>query len=341
MRICELPLNEDNQALFVFKGQADLTVFSALANILINKNVRKIVLASHESSKYLQGIRQTFGCNFNVIDVQPLSSKHSTQRIVHSILSEHSFVPTGHVQQVLKSLGEFSCGSPAITEITSQVLLSRLSMHEDKKNKILCEFAIDISLDEHKHSEGGHNHRPVSEHVSKTVPILSGCQDVWETGSKYDAWDSLKKLISVCNLSQQQVLLLRSLSIFRHSPIPVLLATEVATIIASCATDEQQSSELLLSELQQFNLVKNYPLPVVFLPSICHQDTKVGEELVYIPQCLADSLWKCMELEDQCVAVCTLTRALLNLERTGGIIVGLQLQVNEVAASLNLQTMLE
>ena len=336
MRITELPLDEENQALFVFDGQTDLTECSALASVLTNKNVRKIVLASHESSKFLVGIRQTFGCDCNVIDVQPLSSKQSTQRMVHSILSERSFVPTDHDQQVFKSLGEFTCGSPAITEITSQVLLSHFSMHEDEQNKILGEFARDISLDDHKYSEGGDNqhHRPVSEHISQTVPILPGCHDVWETGSKYDAWDSLEKLISVCSLSQQQVLLLRCLSIFHHFPIPVSLASEVATIIATCTADKQRSSELILSELQQFKLIKNYPLPVVFSPSFCHQDAKVGEKLLHIPQCLADGLWKCMESEDRLAALCTLNHALLNLEKIGSTITGLQLQVNEVAASL-------
>ena len=340
-QVSDLLLSDKKPALFVLDGYPIESESSALSCVLANNNICTIILASHGSPKVLEGIRSKFGRDCNIVDIKPLSSNQSTQRVVHSILSEHPFVPTDDDKQVLKRLGEFTCGSPTITDIMSQVVRSRFSSHgADNRNGILCELAKDISLNVDKHSETDHNRhlRPVSEHLSRTIPLASpDCQDVWETSSKYDAWGSVNKLIDACNLSQQQRLLLHCLTTCHHSPVPFSLASELSTIIASSLTYGQESGEVLLSQLQQFKLVKDYPQPVVSPPPFCRHQANVQERFLYVPRCSVDGLWKCMETEDQLTALCTTRHALSKLQTADGIFAGLQLQVNEVSAKLEVQ----
>ena len=317
MSISELPLSDSKQALYVLDGVADLADCSALTSVLKDKNVHTVILRSHVNSKIIEGIKHTFRRAVNVINIQPLSSLQSTQRIVHSIMAKHSYVPThDNDKQMFQSLGEFTCGSPAITNVTSQVLLSRLSTNKLEQSKVFSEFSNDISLSTPKHSKNSDHHhyapRPISEHVSRVIPsvsdsmILSDCRDVWETAeAKYDSWYSLMKLVSASNLSQEQLLLFRCLSVFHCCPIPVSLALGLSTVILSdsgihdIAADEKQK---LLSKLLQLKLIENYPLPVIYHPSFHHQIN--GAKLLCMPQCIAEGVWKCMEVIDRSAVLC-------------------------------------
>ena len=70
------------------------------------------------------------GCK--VIDVKPLSMMHTTQRIVHAILSAHHFVPNDEDQKILEKLAQFTSGSPALIDVIAALFLSE--MKHDSQN---------------------------------------------------------------------------------------------------------------------------------------------------------------------------------------------------------------
>lgn len=261
--------------MFIFDGLFDPSICGALSYILPNKNVHSIVVESycHINSKFTEGIKSVFGCDCSVIDIEPLSSKESTQRLVHSVMVENQFVPMDGDPHAFKSLGEFTCGSPSIIETTSQILQSRFSKSDNDCHGVLCEICEEISPGTHDHSD--------------------------------------LKLISMCRLSQEQqrLLFLRCLIMSHSSPVPVSVANELASFIsmASFPDDKLVSSENLLSELLQFKLVKKYPPPIIVYPSgsFCQQEAKAGEDQLYVPQCLADSLCESLCQEDRLIIALT------------------------------------
>ena len=289
----------------MFDSLSELTVCDAsISSVLNNENVHVIIVQN--SYSVVQEIKSKLGRKCNIIDVKPFSSKEATQCLVYSVMADNSYVPSDVDRQAFKSLGKFTCGCPTVTEITSKILQSRFSKCEDKHEHLVCTLAEELSLDER------------------------------EMDVNFDSWHSLLELILACNLSEQHQLLLRCLAIFRSSPIPISLASELATIISSTPCEDKVSSENLLFELQQFKLVKNYPLPVLVPPSFCHHKANVDESLICVPQCLADCLWNNMDKKDQffAVLITSRTHGLTTFPLTSGIIDGLYLHVHKVAARI-------
>ena len=58
----------------------------------------------------------------NTITVDPLSTIHATQRMVHSVLKNHHLAPSTQQQALFERLAEFTTGSPPILDLTSSLL---------------------------------------------------------------------------------------------------------------------------------------------------------------------------------------------------------------------------
>ena len=107
--------------------------------------------------------------------------------------------------------------------------------------------------------------------------------------------DSVTKLINSCGLSLQEQLLLNCLSMFGCCPVPLSLVAKMSYQIARIST--------LHWKLMRYQLMKQYPLPVIFHPHDPNALSQKDPEFVYVPEHLSQYLWDSMDKADK-VAVC-------------------------------------
>ena len=268
------------------------------------------------------------GCN--IIDVKPLTMIHTTQRIVHSILSAHHLPPTNKDQNIFEKLAQFTSGSPALIDVTAALFLSW--MEHDSQNELqdthdtLINFINQLALDgvgpstkpvtvvRHEAPKGKAKRCDISNNVyDNIVSIRDPEQDPWCASSPYDSWQAVTTLIDQCSLSAEERLLLFAVSMFSCSPVPMSVVTEISSMIAN-ATQKQHISTNLHSKLFQMQLMKRYPLPVILHPSLGVQQPSTEPEFVYVPQYIAQAIWKDMMSDgDKVMALTTMYMALRTL----------------------------
>ena len=259
-------------------------------------------------------------------EIKTLSMIESTQRTVHCILKEHHLAPTNKDQKIFERLAEFTSGSPVIVDVASQVLLKFFCETPDDPSTALSKFANAIYLSETRTSDKATTQRKmptqalvrtISENLTKvsssitTVP--SDSRDVWESNSEYDSWDSIGRLLDCCLSSPEELLLLRSLSMFSCSPIPMYLVTELSSLI-SLSSNRPHLAGLLHKKLLEMGIVKIYPLPVIYHPSACQLKLQSEPQYMYVPQHISRSLWKCLTDEDRIASLAVMYRTFLVLD---------------------------
>ena len=266
------------------------------------------------------------GCE--VVDVKPLSMIHTTQRIVHTILSAHHFIPSKEDQKILEKLAQFTSGSPALIDVIAALFLSEME-HESQNTSqdthdTLVKFNNRLLLDEvgpstnpvtvvgHEPPKRTENEREISDSAGPPD------QDSWHTNSHYDSWQVVTTLIGQCSLNTEERLLLFAMSIFSCIPIPMGVVTEVSSMILQ-ASQKPHISTNVYSKLFQMQLVKRYPLPVILHPSLGVQQSSTEPETVYVPQHIAQAIWKdMMSPLDKVVALSTMYKALCTLSDNQG-----------------------
>ena len=245
------------------------------------------------------------GCTIH--DIDPLSTIHSTQRIVYSVMKDCNFTPNNDDQHVFESLADFTCGSPLIVNITSQLLLEYLTQIS-KLHDILMHCASLLALDQTAKTFVGKLHDklsvPTVGAVSKDVPsaidMVDGDKTItWETNSEYDSWESIDRLIDGCSLSTEEKLLLDCLAIFGCSPVPLFYITEISSLIAT-SSQKGHLGGTLHNRLIKLSLMKQYPFPVVYHPAVQSSPTY---SFAYIPHYLAQCIWKSLDDIDKIAAL--------------------------------------
>jgi len=268
------------------------------------------------------------GCQ--IIDVEPLSMIHTTQRIVHSVLNAHHLAPTNEDQNFFEKLAELTSGSPVLTVVATALLLSELKHDSQDKSRdvhdTLVNFKDQLCLDEmgpstkpvtvvrHESPKRTALVREISKNVYDRIDSIKETeQDPWCTSSIYDSWQAVAMLVDQCSLTAEEKLLLFAVSMFSCSPIPVSMVTEVSLMIAK-ASQKPHISTSLHSKLFQMHLMKRYPLPVILHPSLDTQKQSTEPEFVYMPQYIARAIWKdMMSPRDKVMALSTSFMALHTL----------------------------
>ena len=329
-----LKVNEIQQVLIVLDSATELPQSDSLIKLFKNSHVHIILLATHvESPDNL--VREADrvlirGCSIH--EVKTLSKIDSTQRTVHCIFKEHHLASTNEDQEIFEKLAEFTSGSPVIVNIASQVLLKYMRENSDSPSVGLEKFsqAINLSnsrkavrdslLSAHVEVDPSMVHvREISSELTRVLPevtrVLSSHTDVWESNTEYDSWDSIEHLLDCCISSPEEMLLLRSLSIFSCSPIPMSLVTALSSLIAQ-SSNHPHLAGLYPEKLMQVNLVKIYPSPIILHRDLVHDVTQNDPQYVYVPQHLSRYLWKCDPL-DQILAVTVIQKAIKFVCRDG------------------------
>ena len=325
--LAKLQLNELKQALFVLDSTTELPQSESLLKLFKDAHVHIILLSKYfetpdnivkEVDKKL--IR---GCSMH--EIKTLSMIESTQRTVHCILKECHLAPTNEDQKIFERLAEFTSGSPVIVDIASQVLLKFLREAPDNLSAGLSKFADAIYLSESRTSAKASSRREmptqaivrtISENLTRVsssiTSVTSDNRDVWESNSEYDSWDSIGRLLDCYLTLPEEMLLLRSLSMFSCSPIPMYLVTELSSLI-SLSSNHPHLAGLLHTKLLEMGIIKIYPLPVIYHQSACQLKPQTEPQYVYVPQHISSSLWICLNNEDRIVSLGIMYRTFLVL----------------------------
>ena len=303
---------------------------SALFKLMQDRHVHFVVLYKHylPPDDLVRAIDRKLLRGSEVHEIDALTKIHSTQLMVYSIQKEIEFPPNNNDQEILEKLSDFMSGSPVLVDIASELLLSRLkNLLEKKTHEALEKFAKDISLNvsrKDRTSSFVGEDSPTSswcrdiatqmkDVVPSLLPLSSDQRDAWDTNCEYDSWDSLSELIRNCDFSTEVELLLNCLSIFGCSPIPIAVVTSLSSIITKTSGKTHLTGSML-KKLMKMRCVKIYPSPVVIHSSIKPKDTANADpDFIYVPQFIANFLWKEMEDRDKVFALTTCYISLSNL----------------------------
>ena len=191
--------------------------------------------------------------------------------------------------------------------------------HSEMPHKAMGRFADSIALNVTRMDRelpASCVFRDISQHVVSTVPSMTNLtweqRDEWDTKCQYDSWDSISDLIRASNLKLEEEVLLNCLAIFDANPIPVSVTTALSSLISRTSSQPHLASSLL-HNLKKMSYISTYPLPVVIHPSIREASPTREPDFVYVPQYIANFLWKTLDDRDKATALATSYRALSTL----------------------------
>lgn len=308
----QMVVSETEPLLLVFDGMTALPDSKPLLKLMENRHAHFVVLHKdyQPPDKLIQAIDHQLLRGSKVHVIETLSMIRSTQRTVYTIQREIDLAPNNQDQDVLEKLAEFTSGSPVLVDITSQLIISRLKNSLETSHTELKLFADSISLDTtrkvHTVEKSHLGMREMSAAVRDLLPPAeptAELRDNWDTKCQYDSWDAITELMGSCNLQSEEELLLNCLSLFGCSPVPVAFATSLSSLVCKTSGRPHLATSLL-HNLMKMNFVKAYPLPVVI-----HHSLKLAPEsepdFVYVPQYIANFLWKVLGDMDKMVAIAT------------------------------------
>ena len=214
----------------------------------------------------------------NVIDLKPLSSLHTTQRVVHAIMKgcdTDDFIPYNEEQRTLSLITEYIGGSPDIIDVTSTVLVERLSQEDGikQRRKVLEEFCEDVieREDSERNSESpeltkAEEQFPLSMVATESV-AKTKCDDDEDKALKTSTVVSFtSNLLKYLNLPQTDYFLLMALHWFGPIPIPHKLIEILQSLIMS-ANKSQSPSKGPFVNLLSSKLLRVYPSTVIVTPT--------------------------------------------------------------------------
>ena len=276
-----MTINEQHQVLFVFNRMSELPNDELLLRILRNKHVYIVIVDNSSASivdeqnlgKLKKEIDQKLVRGCTIHDIEPLTMIDSTQRMVFNVMEKYDFTPTNADQMAFEQLAELTLGSPLIINTVVQLLLDYLDSM-------------------------------VNEGVQCLIKELKGSPaEESESNFKCDLFDSLKRIISCCELSCEEQLLLNSLAIYAGSPVPMSLVNEMSRMITQ-ASHQPHLAGNLHQKLTSHKLLLQYPPPMIMHPISQEPVPKDPDiELVYVPQVIAHYLEEGMDSTDKAFAL--------------------------------------
>jgi hypothetical protein len=317
---------ESPQSLVIFDGpNKNLVEDSRLVSLVKQRNVHVVIISA--SFMFPDSLKKSISDHLlrgTVLrDIQPLSTIHTTQRVVYSIVKDNHLAPSKKEQLTFEKLAQFTNGSPDIVDVVSALL----SSHLDDNGNVLT-FADLVRL-----NELGPSTKPptvidsdqtlevptvcVARHMEKRVydaiPAVQESKDPnpWATSSHYDSWQVMTVLIERCNLVAEERLLLNCLSVLNHTPVPAPLVSGVSAMICKASHMPFLASSLA-TKLVRMSLLKPYPKPLVYSPN-AHSGTS-DIDFFYVPKFVAEALWKdVMTGPDKAMALAILYKTLNNI----------------------------
>lgn len=262
----------------------------------------------------------------SVIQVRPLSTLHTTQRMVHAILSCSHFTPHNREQKILAQLAEKTCGSPEIVDITSSLLQKENEEEEGEgEEEFLDRFMNKIQ----EPVEGRVTHLDSSEPPSPPPSSDEAATVEQEILGEFTDTQFTLRLIDACDLPHTDYFLLCVLSTFGPVPVPRDMVEVVQSLVMTAKFGKQsQAWNTPLANLLAHKLVRVYPSTIIAasfgVQEIEHAGDKgLESEFYYVPQLVSDALDTKMEQMDKVFSITTAYRALVQF--SDQLVVGPQL----------------
>ena len=252
----------------------------------------------------------------SLVQVRPLSTLHTTQRMVHAILTCSHFAPHNREQMVLNQLAEKTCGSPEIVDITSSLLQQCLEESEEEEEgegegEFLEQFISKIQ-------EPVEGESPILSEPPSPPPSSDEAATVeQEVLGEFTDTQFTLQLINACDLPHTDYFLLCVLSTFGPVPVPRDMVETVQSLVVTAKFGKpSQARNTPLANLLAHRLVHVYPSTIIAAPAGVQEMERAGDkslesEFYYVPQLVSDALDTKMEQVDKVFSITTAYRALL------------------------------
>lgn len=259
----------DEPTLVILDNLESLPSTSSSLHTLLNRSSTHIIILLYKPSA-LHTLRKQIDSKLmrgvNVMELKPLSELHSTQRLVHSILSRCDFTPYNKEQRMLADIAEKTMGSPDLVEVTA-ALLSKY-IEEEGEGKFLEKF---------------YNRMTSSEEADFAI-----------------------HLVKDFNLSRSDFFLLSTLSLFGAVPIPRCLVEEIQLLAVSASPQlpSKLSPLAYLTANHLLNVypstllhssashLTTRPSHHLYTPALTESD------FYYVPEIMCDAVRCCMDDRD-------------------------------------------
>lgn len=298
-------------------GVKSLPKSDDLSQLLKARSTRIIIIShtSHPPETLRKEIDQQLIRGWSPVTIQPLSTVHTTQRIVHSIMSHTHFTPLNREQRLIERIAGLTSGCPGLVQITNDLLQRCIEEIEDSSTvDFLDLFTSRIPLLKS-------NER--TPHVDPSPsPMPSGDVAMARSSAGSFVTDSYtSELITAFQLPASHEFVLRTLSVFTPLPIPLSVTDIVQRLVVKATqgtTGPGRGAPNSISNLLSAQLLCSYPSPIVCIPdnqsltaTHSHHSTIRQEKYIFVPQLVQDALWEEMEDTDKVFTITTAYKALL------------------------------
>ena len=220
----------------------------------------------------IKEIEQKLQRGTNVIELELLSSLHTTQRLVHAIMKAcdtDDFIAYNEEQKMLLLIAEHTGGSPDIIDVTSTVCAERLSCGDAGfRRSILEEFCKKV-IEREDSGRSSESPGPVGqvEDDHFLLPVVTKIKAIDRSLKSRPTFRFIISLLKYLNLPQTDYSVLKSLHWFGPVPIPRGLIEILQSLIVSASKDQSPSSKTPFDNLLSIKLLRVYPSTVITRPS--------------------------------------------------------------------------
>ena len=273
-----MPLSEVKQVLIVFESVTNVSAMLSkeLLPILKSKYAHIIIIFSNAllfntCTKLIKDIDRLLVRGCTIYDISPLSMTHSTQRMVYNLMVN------------LDSFAPTNDDQYTVQKLADYTLGS----------PPIIDITSQVMINCYK------NNRYQAPGNLENL-LLNEPKEEFEN-----------HLIKACNLSPEELLLLRCLSVLGHYPLPFSLVTAISSVIMN-VSHRPHLTETLHKRLMKFTLLKLYPSPIVIHDSLDVEKSEfvANPEFVYIPSDLIDCVQSVMKEVDHAAVLTTLFSSL-------------------------------
>eukprot|EP00731_Ephydatia_muelleri_P036075 Em0199g1a len=314
-----IPLICNGPTLVIIDSVTELGNISSPFEALLTSSLTHIIILYTSTSPPTPLIREVDtrlvrGCT--QLQLEPLSTTLTMQRMVHAMLSRRHFAPRNRDQHVLAQLVSLTLGCPDITSLTAE-LVYRVSMDCADPMGDLCTRLV----------------QPLQAHTKDADRIV----------------EFVDYVINLLKLDRMQQFVFWVLGTF--GPIPILhsVATRIESLVLSVVGAGAKGGGLLIGHLLDAHLLKVYPSLVIKAP--CGEVMK-RIPLYIVPSLVCESALRGMNKMDAIFAIGVAHKALVaelaathpdntNIFYCAGMCRGLLSTANYLGDTLDLEGTLE
>lgn len=316
-----------DQVLVVLDGMKSLPQENDFQPLLKSRSTHIILISysSQQPDKLRKEIDQQLIRGWSPITIQPLSTVHTTQRIVHCIMSQIHFTPLNREQKLLEGIAGLTSGCPGLINVTNIVLQHCITEAGDRYSSsvdtdFLSQFASKVPL----LTKGWSTLTDTPPSPSFSSSLMFPEVSVRAGSFKTDNY--LAELIDALNLPPAHEFVLRILSIFAPLPIPLSLTDIIQRLVIRAtqgSTGPGRGVPNSIANLLSAKLLRPYPSPVIRPPTNSSSPSSSStvkphslhkqEKYLFVPQLVQDTLWEHMDDTDVVFTITTAYKALQEL----------------------------